>query len=326
VGRAAALYAERQRGGGGGGGDGGASSNSSSTSVAGAAAAAAAAAQPTLLGGIVRAYQGVGPALAEELCATAGVAPTAAPASLSDSEWHKLHAAWLAWLAALSEGRFAPSLSADGARFSLLGAFGDNGGDSASGSGSSSSNSNSNSNSSSGRRFESAHEMLEAYFAPLQAAEQHASLHASLTASTRAALKKARGRAFAFKKQLAAAEGEPQVRREADIIMANVYQIAPGAAALETEDWDTGERVTLQLDPLKGAVEQAEALYKRARKLKRAAGAVAPLLEAAEAEVEYLEQARCCFVCDVFVLCFFIEDGLCAAPIPNPLSNTFTHF
>jgi predicted ribosome quality control (RQC) complex YloA/Tae2 family protein len=37
-------------------------------------------------------------------------------------------------------------------------------------------------------------------------------------------------------------------------------------------------------------VAAAEALYKKARKLRRATDALAPLLEAAQGEVEYLEQ------------------------------------
>jgi hypothetical protein len=39
-------------------------------------------------------------------------------------------------------------------------------------------------------------------------------------------------------------------------------------------------------------MEQAEALYKRARKLRRAVDAVQPLLEAAQQEAEYLETVR----------------------------------
>jgi malonyl CoA-acyl carrier protein transacylase len=47
-------------------------------------------------------------------------------------------------------------------------------------------------------------------------------------------------------------------------------------------------------------MEQAEALYKRARKLRRAVDAVQPLLEAAQQEAEYLETVRvatCCCLC-----------------------------
>ena len=48
---------------------------------------------------------------------------------------------------------------------------------------------------------------------------------------------------------------------------------------MEAEDWDTGAQVTLPLDPLKTPIEAAEALYKQARKQRRAVEQVAPLIE-----------------------------------------------
>lgn len=58
---------------------------------------------------------------------------------------------------------------------------------------------------------------------------------------------------------------------------------------VEVEDWDTGASVLLKLDTTKSTVEQTAALYKKARKMRRAVDAVAPLMEAAEGEVAYLE-------------------------------------
>lgn len=40
-------------------------------------------------------------------------------------------------------------------------------------------------------------------------------------------------------------------------------RIEPKAASVEVEDWDSGELVTIQLDPEKSAVEFAEGLYKQ---------------------------------------------------------------
>ncbi|KXZ49159.1 hypothetical protein GPECTOR_23g86 [Gonium pectorale] len=68
--------------------------------------------------------------------------------------------------------------------------------------------------------------------------------------------------------------------------------IPAGSATATVEDWDTGEPTTLQLDPLQPPVATAEALYRKARKLRRAVDAVQPLLEAAAAEVEYLEEVE----------------------------------
>ena len=52
-------------------------------------------------------------------------------------------------------------------------------------------------------------------------------------------------------------------QRRADMVLANVHRTPPGAASVLVEDWDTGELVTLQLDPQLSAVANAEALYKQ---------------------------------------------------------------
>ena len=57
-------------------------------------------------------------------------------------------------------------------------------------------------------------------------------------------------------------------------------------------DFETGEAKEIPIDALKGPVAAAEALYKKARKQRRTAGAVEPLLEAASREAEYLEQVE----------------------------------
>lgn len=72
-------------------------------------------------------------------------------------------------------------------------------------------------------------------------------------------------------------------------VASTLCRLEPNAAELEAEDWDTGERVVLALDPHSTPMEQAEQLYKRARKLRRAVDAVQPLLLSAQQEVNYLE-------------------------------------
>ena len=51
-----------------------------------------------------------------------------------------------------------------------------------------------------------------------------------------------------------------------------------GDEQLVVEDWDTQEELTLPLDSTKPPVATAEALYKRARKQRRAVDHVQPLL------------------------------------------------
>ena len=62
-------------------------------------------------------------------------------------------------------------------------------------------------------------------------------------------------------------------------------RIEEGAEEVEVEDWDTGETVLLRLDGGLSAAANAAQLYKKARKQRRAADKIVPLLAAADAQV-----------------------------------------
>src|SRR4051812_1834967 len=81
--------------------------------------------------------------------------------------------------------------------------------------------------------------------------------------------------------------GAPKDSRKGPPLVCMHRRCEHRAASMELEDWDTGETVRLALDPAKNAVQNAEALYKRAGKQRRAVAAVAPLLDAAQAEVKF---------------------------------------
>jgi len=79
----------------------------------------------------------------------------------------------------------------------------------------------------------------------------------------------------------------------ADLIMANIHIIKPAATSITVEDWNTGLDVTVPLDATKTAIECAEEFYKKARKQRRAVDQVAPLLEEAHQQLEYLQDTEC---------------------------------
>ncbi|GFR44448.1 hypothetical protein Agub_g5659, partial [Astrephomene gubernaculifera] len=280
------------------------------------AAPAVVAGEGRLVDGFIRAFHGVSPALVEELCRTAcaslaataattssssssssssdsshgsssssntasshspqssspssssssppSISPDCCPASLGEEAWAALYGAWLGWQARLRSGGFEATSDPDTGRYSVFGSL--------------------------PRRHASVHALLEDYYGPLAAAEAHAQLYGKLAAAVAAALKKARGKVGAFQRQLSESGRCEEVRRQADLITANLYRIPPGSPTAEVEDWETGQPLTLQLDPTKPPVATAEALYRKARKLKRAVDAVQPLLEEAQGEVSYLEE------------------------------------
>jgi len=57
--------------------------------------------------GCVRAYMGVSPALAEQLCVLAGVDALSSPSRLSEGQWEALYAQWRMWLERVDQGHFA---------------------------------------------------------------------------------------------------------------------------------------------------------------------------------------------------------------------------
>ena len=74
--------------------------------------------------------------------------------------------------------------------------------------------------------------------------------------------------------------------------MAYLHKWQPGMSSIQLQDFESGQPVTLGLNPEKNAVQNAQALYKRHQKLKRTRDAVMPLLRQVETELHYLEQVE----------------------------------
>ena len=74
--------------------------------------------------------------------------------------------------------------------------------------------------------------------------------------------------------------------------MANLSAWQPGMKEIILLDFETSEPVSISLEPEKNAVQNAQKLYKQVGKLKRARGAVEPLLHDVQAEIDYLEQVE----------------------------------
>jgi predicted ribosome quality control (RQC) complex YloA/Tae2 family protein len=74
--------------------------------------------------------------------------------------------------------------------------------------------------------------------------------------------------------------------------MAHLHEWQPGMSAITLSDFETGEPVTIALDPAKTGVQNAQQLYKKYQKLDRSRSAIEPLLAAAREELAYLEQVE----------------------------------
>ena len=74
--------------------------------------------------------------------------------------------------------------------------------------------------------------------------------------------------------------------------MANLQHWEPGMKSISLPDFETEKPVIIPLNPEKNAVQNAQAIYKKHQKLKRARIAVEPLLAAVQEEIDYLEQVE----------------------------------
>jgi predicted ribosome quality control (RQC) complex YloA/Tae2 family protein len=81
------------------------------------------------------------------------------------------------------------------------------------------------------------------------------------------------------------------LRISGDIILANISAIKSGDEWLETDNFYTGEKIRLKLDPKKSAVAQAETYYKQYRRQKSGLEDLRREIETGEKEKARLEEA-----------------------------------
>jgi len=105
-------------------------------------------------------------------------------------------------------------------------------------------------------------------------------------------LEKLRQKASTFTERLQQSDQADQYRQQADLLMAHLQNWEPGMKTITLLDFETSKPVTIPLNPEKNAVQNAQVLYKRHQKLKRARNAVEPLLKEVQAEIQYLEQVE----------------------------------
>jgi predicted ribosome quality control (RQC) complex YloA/Tae2 family protein len=130
---------------------------------------------------------------------------------------------------------------------------------------------------------------IEAHYSALEGAQGSESLRERLGrafAKERRALEK---KLAAVRGGLAAAREADALRRQGELLKANLARLEPGAREAELQDFETGERVRVPLDPALSPRENVEAVFKRYRKRARS---VAPLEgQAGALEAELAESA-----------------------------------
>lgn len=214
---------------------------------------------------LFKTYRGVSPLVARQMIQGADLQPKQTTDTLTLDDWQKLWLQWQQWLQCLAAHTFTPHWTPNG--YAVL-------------------------PSSVGDSTSSVQTLLETYYTTQWQQQQFGQLHHQLSQQVRNRLKKLRHKAQGFRDRLAQSTEAENYREQADLLMAYLHQWQPGMTTIELEDFTTGEPRRLTLNPEKNAVQNAQALYKKHQKLKRSRSAIQPLLDEAQAEVNYLEQVE----------------------------------
>lgn len=214
---------------------------------------------------LLKTYRGLSSALVLAMIKVAELDPEQPTDTLNAVEWQRLFQRWQEWLQALEQEQFQPGWTPEG--YTVLG-WGMT------------------------HPANSVQDVLEQYYNTQLSRQEFVQLRHQLSQKLNTFLEKLRLKAHTFQSRLQQSDQADQYREQADLLMAHLQQWQPGMKSISLPDFETGEPVTLALNPEKSAVQNAQALYKQHQKLKRARSAIAPLLADVNTEIHYLEQVE----------------------------------
>jgi predicted ribosome quality control (RQC) complex YloA/Tae2 family protein len=214
---------------------------------------------------LLQSYRGLSPTVVKLMVAAAALDPKQSTDSLSEADWGRLFQCWRDWCSAIANCRFQPGWTAQGYTVLPWGIL---------------------------RPEKSVQTLLERYYTDQRDRQRFLQLHHQLTQKLGNVLEKLRTKALTFAHRLEQSDEADRYRDRADLLMAHLHQWQPGMTSMTLLDFATEQPVSIPLNPEKNAVQNAQALYKQHQKLKRARGAVEPLLQAVGAEIDYLEQVE----------------------------------
>ncbi|PPS44302.1 NFACT family protein [Chroococcidiopsis sp. TS-821] len=212
---------------------------------------------------LIKSYRGLSPALVESMIRMANLAPEQSTETLTPSDWEKLFQRWQEWLEAIEKSHFQPGWTANG--YTVLGWE-------------------------MIQPVKNIQDLLNQYYTAVLNQQEFQQLRQQLSQKLKNLLEKLQTKANNFSNRLQQSDRADEYKQQADLLMAHLQAWEPGMTKITLADFETGAPVTIALEPEKNAVQNAQSLYKRSGKLKRARGAVEPLLAEVNAEIEYLQQ------------------------------------
>lgn len=214
---------------------------------------------------LMQTYGGLSSALVRSLLSSAGLSAQQTPDTITQADWDRLFGVWQDWLQRLDNGEFQPGWTETG--YTVLGWD-------------------------MTAPATDIHPLLQDYYRHELNLQQFSRLQNQIQQKLKGILKKLRQKEETFLTRLEQSDQSDQYRQWGDLLMTYAHQWQPGMTDMTVADFETGEPITLPLDPDKTAIHNAQRFYKQHQKLKRAKDAVAPLLAEARSELAYLEQVE----------------------------------
>ena len=94
-------------------------------------------------------------------------------------------------------------------------------------------------------------------------------------------------------KQLKDTDSKDRYRLNGEMIQSDAYRITPGMEKLTADSFESGEPMTIRLDPRLNAQKNAQKYFEKYAKMKRTYDALVELVEETRQEISYLESALC---------------------------------
>ena len=110
---------------------------------------------------------------------------------------------------------------------------------------------------------------IETHYAPLGGEREQSDLAQRLGQVLKREVKNARRRFEKIEAELAEADFAGEYARQGELLKSVLGQITPGQTEIKVCDYETGDEVTIPLDPKKNAKGNLEATFKRYQKLLR---------------------------------------------------------
>ncbi len=219
---------------------------------------------------LLKSYRGLSSALVNSMIQAAGLDSDRSTDTLTESDWQQLFLRWQEWVKAIDEShnnqnQFHPGFTKEG--YTVLGW---------------------------GIVHPTAtvQDLLNSYYTALLNQQEFSQLRHQLNQKLSSLLSKLRQKYNTFAERLQHSDQADYYRQQADLLMAHLQEWQPGLKSITLPDFDTGNPVKIPLEPEKNAIQNAQALYRRHQKLKRARTAVEPLIMEVKTEIQYLEQVE----------------------------------